>query len=327
MRFRLCVQAAVLALAVHGSAPLHAQSIWDKMKQAAQKADQQKKAQQQPTAAQPAAASRPNGYTVQGPMGTPELTAQLASQAGFLDVTGIKLGMPAREALQVLKAHNPLFKVTPQTYVHQLIPNQTLVSGIEAEIPVVADEVYEKYNIAFTMAPSAAYVLAVGREVHYPRGKQPTVAAAMQGMREKYGPESFAPRANPDSPSFMWVKDLQGNTITGSDAARFSEACISPFHAYRWTHGAADAVTTGYKIETASFGPQECGKFAAVAVYMQGETVQGQRDYLLNNLTVVAINYGMFKSATQATHEQYLAVQNGQEKKQMDKANQQKVAY
>lgn len=304
--------------------PADAQSIWDKMKAAARQKEQQKQ-RAQPAAAQQAAS--PAGYTVQGPVGTPELTAQLASQAGFLDVTGIKLGMPAKEALQELKAHNAIFKVTPQTYVHQLLPDQTLVSGVEAEMPLVADEVFEKYNLAFTMAPNPAYVIAVGREVHYPHGKQPTVAAAVQGMHEKYGPESWAPRANPYSPSFIWVKDLEGNPVTGVDAQRVGEVCISPFRAYQWAHGAADAVTSGYKIETASFGPQECGKFAAVAVYMQGSVVQGQKDYLLDNLTVVAINYGMFKSATQATHAQYLAVQNGRETKEMNKANAQKVAY
>lgn len=311
--------------------PAQSQSVWDKMKQAAKLSEQQKQAQQNRSNAAPAASapaqSKPNGYTVQGPMGTPELTAQLAGQAGFFDVTGIKLGMPAREALQVLKAHNTIFKVTPQTYTHQLIPNQTLVSGISAEMPLVASEIYEKYSVAFTMAPNAAYVVAVGRELNYPQGKQPSVEAAMQGMREKYGPESFAPRANADSPSFIWVKDLSGNPITGVDAQRVAEVCVGPFKAIQWSQGAPDAVTNGYAIASASFGPQECGKYAAVGVYMLGDSVQGQRDHLLRHMTVVAVNGGLYKSATQATHAQYLAVQNGVDKNVIDKANQQKVTY
>ena len=39
--------------------------------------------------------------------GTPEQTAKLAVAAGKYDIAGMKLGMPLKEAMQVLKAHNP----------------------------------------------------------------------------------------------------------------------------------------------------------------------------------------------------------------------------
>lgn len=321
MRLACCV---VLVLGLVGKA--EGQNVWDKMKAAAKAADQQKKAQQA-LAAQTTAAAKPNGYTVQGPVGTPELTTQIAGQAGFFDVTGIRLGMPAKDAVQVLKAHSAVFKVTPQTYSHQLIPGQTLLSGVETDMPLVATQVYEKYAVAFTMAPNAAYVVGVGRTVHYPRGKQPTVAVAVAGMREKYGQESFVPRANPDSPSFMWVKDLNGNAVTGVEAQRAAEACTSPFLGQQLAEGAAKVVTLGYAVSSAPFGPLECGKYATVAVYMSGESVAGQRDYLLNNLTVVAVNGGLYKSATQVTHEQYLTAQKSVDKNTMDKANGQKVTY
>lgn len=69
--------------------------------------------------------------------------------------------MSVKDAMTVLKAHHSLLKITPQTYVHQLIPNQTLVSGVEAAIPLVAGQIFKGYKLAFSMQPSAGFVTAV----------------------------------------------------------------------------------------------------------------------------------------------------------------------
>jgi len=39
--------------------------------------------------------------------GTAEETAKLAAAAGKYDIADMKLGMPLKEAMQTLKAHNP----------------------------------------------------------------------------------------------------------------------------------------------------------------------------------------------------------------------------
>ena len=46
--------------------------------------------------------------------GTPEATAKIAANAGFLDVVGIKLGLPLKAAVDAVKAHNPNLKLEPQ---------------------------------------------------------------------------------------------------------------------------------------------------------------------------------------------------------------------
>ena len=46
--------------------------------------------------------------------GTPEATAKIAAKAGFLDVVGIKLGVPLKDALAAVKAYNPNIKMEPQ---------------------------------------------------------------------------------------------------------------------------------------------------------------------------------------------------------------------
>lgn len=47
--------------------------------------------------------------------GTPEATAKIAARAGFLDVVGIKLGMPAKAALDVAKVRSAGIKMEPAT--------------------------------------------------------------------------------------------------------------------------------------------------------------------------------------------------------------------
>src|SRR5262245_66408712 len=46
--------------------------------------------------------------------GTPEATAKIAAKAGFLDVVGVKLGVPVKVALDAVKAHNPDIKMEPK---------------------------------------------------------------------------------------------------------------------------------------------------------------------------------------------------------------------
>src|SRR3977135_10217 len=47
--------------------------------------------------------------------GTPEGTAKIAAKAGFLNVVGIKLGTPVKDAVEALKAYNASFKVKSVT--------------------------------------------------------------------------------------------------------------------------------------------------------------------------------------------------------------------
>jgi hypothetical protein len=306
-----------------------AQSVWDKLKQAA---NQLPKTTNNKDQAQPVAGQKPGtpavnqGFTPTPETGTPELTASLAASSGFLEVTGIKVGMSVKDAMTALKAHNGLLKVTPQTYVHQLIPNQTLVSGVEATIPLAAGQISENYKLAFSTQPSAGFVTAITRNVHYPPGQQPAFAAAIEGMRSKYGKENFVPRANAADPSFYWIMDLQGHLISGPDLQRIAEICTSPFLTEEWER-ASDTVGLGYDERNHSIGALRCSNYATVAVYFQGSLIPGQTDYLLDNLMVVASNGALYRSATEATHAQYLAAQKNVDADKMSKAEKKGVDF
>jgi hypothetical protein len=306
-----------------------AQSAWDKLKQAANqlpKSSPTKDQTQSANAQKPGTPAANQGFTPSIDTGTPELTASLAASSGFLEVTGIKVGMSVKDAMTALKAHNSLLKVTPQTYVHQLIPNQTLVSGVEAAIPLLTGQIFESYKLAFSTQPSAGFVTAVTRNVHYPPGQQPAFAKAIEGMRSKYGKENFVPRANAADPSFYWIMDLQGHLISGPDTQRIAEICTSTFLTEEWER-ASDTVGLGYDERKHSIGALRCSNYATVAVYFQGSLIPGQTDYLLDNLLVVASNGALYRSATEATHAQYLAAQKNVDADKMNKAEKKGVDF
>lgn len=321
---RLLLLAALLpSLAAAASA----QSVWDKLKQATREVPRPAPTSSQPANGQrPGSAAASQGFTPTAETGTPELTASLAASAGFLDVTGIKLGMRVKDAMVALKAHNSLLTVKPETYSHELIPDQTLVSGVHAGIPVVGGQMYEKYEVAFSTQPSEGFVTAIERTVHYPPGQQPTYTSAIEGMRAKYGKENFVPRAAPTGPSFFWIMDLQGHLIQSPDLQRIVETCTSPFLAIEW-QSAAHTVTLGYDERKLAIGAIRCSSYAIVSVYFQGSLIPGQSTYLLDNLTVVASNGALYRSAVEATHSQYLAAQKKVDADKMNKANQKEVVY
>jgi hypothetical protein len=311
------------------------QTVWNRLKQAAREVP--RPAAAQPSGAAPGAAAAGSsqkastaaasqGFTPTAETGTPQLTASLASAAGFLDVNGVRLGMKAGDALAVLHSHNGLLKITQETYTHELIPGQTLVSGIHAQVPLVAGQIFERFEIALSTQPSDSYVMAVAREVHYPPGKQPTYTSAIEGMRSKYGKENFVPRAAPTGPGFFWILDQQGHPVQGPELERIVTTCTSPFLVQEW-QSAVHTVTLGYEEQKHSIGALRCSSYATVAVYFQGSLIPGQTTYLLDNLTVVASNGALYRSAVEATHAQYLSVQKKVDSDKMNKADRQKVDF
>lgn len=162
--------------------------------------------------------------------------------------------------------------------------------------------------------------------MHYPLGKQPAFTAAIEGKRAKYGKENFVPRANAADPSFYWIMDLQGHLISGPDMQSIAEICTSPFLTEEWSR-ASDTVGLGYDERKHSAGALRCSNYATVAVYFHGSLIPGQNDYLLDNLMVVASNGAPYRSATEATHAQYLTAQKNVDADKMNKAEKKGVEF
>ncbi len=146
--------------------------------------------------------------------GTPEATAKIAAKARFLDIVGVKLGMPLKSALDAVKAHNPNIKMEPQHKLEfEALPG-VVMTPVLAGHAKVSDDVTESIGLLLTVAPNEAFVDGVWRTVSFgkPASRSP-VDTILSGTRKKYGPESVKEDAR-----LLWVFDAQGQQVMGARA-------------------------------------------------------------------------------------------------------------
>lgn len=155
--------------------------------------------------------------------GTPQGTNTLAASAGFIDIVGIKLGMPAEEALAKLKASYPSAKITlKRTADYESAwysldhenPNHKWVCEIEV------DANGEHILVGLSLPPSKQVVDSIGRQVNF---QEPVaVENIVAGLRKKYGDETYgvddklgrvAAFDQGNDKTIMWVYDAQGKRV------------------------------------------------------------------------------------------------------------------
>jgi hypothetical protein len=188
--------------------------------------------------AQHTASPGQQGATPQAPdFGTTAGTARLAAAGGFVDVSGIKVGMGPKELADALKADNPKFKLTvghmfraadDLAQRQQGHPGGTAgpIIGVDARFGDAS--MVETVEVDLTWPPNAAAVTAVSRSLAFSEGKQPTIENVVAGLRKKYGPESFGP-ANAtfgDQNTYDWLFDTQGQLMKFNRALQM-ERCTA----------------------------------------------------------------------------------------------------
>ena len=175
--------------------------------------------------------------------GTPQGTNALAASAGFVDILGIKLGMPAEQALALLKSSYPASKITLQRTgdyeaawhtVEQQNPRHQWVFQIDV---VPTDVSGDTIAVALSLPPSKQVVTSVSRSIFF---KEPVaVENIVAGLRKKYGKESYGVDYSMggligifdgSSKQFLWVYDLQGNQVKpDAVTARATNCLLSAF--------------------------------------------------------------------------------------------------
>jgi hypothetical protein len=157
-------------------------------------------------------------------------TAKIAASAGYLDVAGVKLGMPVAEAVAALKTYNAKFKIDafvwpvtgvisrdfthllPTELVHMLVARE----GLE-RIGMVEPEIIE---VDLTPYPNAPVVYGVSRHLRWNPGTGPSMSNVVASLRQKYGPEtgptSRAAFASDTSiiRDLYWAYDGQGRLLS-----------------------------------------------------------------------------------------------------------------
>jgi len=148
-------------------------------------------------------------------------TAKVAASAGRYDVLGIKLGMPAKEAMAVLKAHGQ-FQVTPETIKYDFLPAPMTYGVMAANAIVVrnGDHAFpgsEKLYFVVTMPPNQPVIAKVSRYLLFSKDTAPTADSLVADLTKKYGTPSYD--SHPKDLYYagyrelFWVDDAQGHRL------------------------------------------------------------------------------------------------------------------
>jgi hypothetical protein len=148
-------------------------------------------------------------------------TAKVAVSAGKYDVLGIKLGMPAKEAMAILKAHGQ-FQVTPETIKYDFLPAPMTYGVMAANAIVVKNGGHafpgsEKLYFLVTMPPNQPVISKISRYLLFSKDTAPTADSLVADLTKKYGTPSYD--SHPKDLYYtgyrelFWVDDAQGKRL------------------------------------------------------------------------------------------------------------------
>jgi hypothetical protein len=153
----------------------------------------------------------------------PKATAQSKPQApevssALPDVAGIRPGVPAEEAYNLLKARHPSIKIGVGQLQMQGLGDKPISAQISAQ--VVDASAPETISVWLTSPPGKQVVFAVGRILEYDPNQPLLRSKVVDSLRQKFGPETLDSGAE-----VYWAFDEQGRR---PDAERMKQLnCIS----------------------------------------------------------------------------------------------------
>jgi hypothetical protein len=237
--------------------------------------------------------------------GTPEATAKIAAKAGFVDVVGVKLGMPLKAAVEAVKAHNANLKLEPQHKLEfEALPGvvMTPVMASTKNVSKASDPGAEYFGLLLTYAPNEVFVYGVWRDVWFSNMEsRPPIDTILAGMRKKYGPESV----RFENTRLLWLFDAQKQQVMGPKAKDIWQKCGG-----HWTGDSYDQgqilrqVTRGYY--SVSDGRDEhggiCHSHSLIQAIYSADQPPGASQPLIMNVKVSAANHQLGASGVTATN-------------------------
>lgn len=237
--------------------------------------------------------------------GTSEATAKIAAKAGFLDIVGVKLGMPLKAAVEAVKAHSATLKLEPQHKLEfEALPGvvMTPVMASTKNMNQGSDQGAEYLGLLLTYAPNEVFVYGVWRDVWFSKQEsRPPVDTILAGMRKKYGPESV----RFEQTRLLWLFDAQNQQVMGPKAKDIWVKCGG-----HWTGDSYDQgqilrqVTRGYY--SVSDGRDEyggiCHSHSLIQAIYLADQPPGASQPLISNVKVSAVNHQLEASGITATN-------------------------
>ena len=257
--------------------------------------------------------------------GTPEATAKIAAKAGFLDIVGVKLGMPVKEAVAAVKAHNAMLKLEPQAKLEfEALPGvvMTPVLASTKNVSQASDPGAEYLGLLLTYAPNEAFLWGISRNLGFGREySRPTVEDTLAGLRKKYGSES----TKQVNSRLIWIYDAQGQQVMGAKADDIYSKCSQtwavnlggdaaggnrPDANKRFSNSYFDQqLTQGYYYGTGGYGSPGgmCHAHSVLDVYYTHAIPAGSTADLMSSMTMGAFNRQLEGSGVTASHTHLMA--------------------
>ena len=271
--------------------------------------------------------------------GTVQGTARIAGTAGFLDVVGIKLGTPEKDAVAILQKHNPELTLTPlrlMTYTAQPNVSRTPVIVATMKPARTPSQHFERLSLELTYSPSGAFVWGVSREYTFAQGKALTFENMVESFRSKYGPESF----QFTNEQFIWIFDPQGKLVPGQQGRNVFTKCSSnqwrsnvsgvsaggnrPTHDNRLSNSFYDQQLRGgyyFSQHGRDFANGVCHSHTSIHLGLQRLSARpGEPVNLVRGFVMRAANHQLEASGIQASHQELAAAADAIMKKREGEA-------
>lgn len=238
--------------------------------------------------------------------GTPEETAKLAAVAGKYDIAGMKLGMPLKEAMQALKAHNPKLQMQKNTIKYDVLGGE-LLYGLTFMSPE------ERFVYRLTMPPNPIVVSKLSRMLIFTKETAPTQQTLVEDLIKKYGPPSSDTGASQLNDAnqriLVWFDDEKGNRMKEFDPICLSNASFSSGNGSQGVDPVPmQAMEAGMRVEGqfSIGGLSVCQNYRMVQAGLrrccQSQNILGAPD-LVGGLTVTMGDGPLDQVSTGATHE------------------------
>jgi hypothetical protein len=229
-----------------------------------------------------------------------------------LDIVGIKLGMPIKDALAAVKADNPGLSLTPQTLQLEGFA-QPFVTTVMAQQAGVAGKDTEGLELQFTMPPARQVLWGVRRTYSYTKENMPSLENTLAALRKKYGPENIP--ADTDlrnlTKNITWIFDAQGRPVPSGEAKSLNMTCTN----YLGTPFGGGA---GIRNDLAGANPPpaQCIPLSMVTASVQASSGVIPGSIVVYNLILQLADGPIYRTSLEATRAIAIAAANNREHRQ-----------
>jgi hypothetical protein len=205
-----------------------------KAQEDARRKQEEARQKQQPAQPLPAQAG-----SVPAPQANAETTSNIAATLAYLDVAGIKFGMPLTNTMALLRNINPKFQFRPQ--VETIWPfdpanpsAQPPPDAPKSTIQVAAESVdgkggVETFDVTFARHPNAPIVISIRRKLGWAPAAGPSFDTLVEDLRKKYGAESLIMNQTTNNVqrwiTLRWYFDPTGLKLQGNLAQQPTANC------------------------------------------------------------------------------------------------------